>query len=298
MTGSVTDLTTFVAVNCRLIDTATGQVFGAAKVTLAKDIDLTKLMTTALISDGTASDAPTYTPTHAVATKDIGMLRVALRSVLPAQRGLRWTFELTNRDAQQPLLVAMNAENAEPAHQYGLRIVTAYTPPSTPLRASVVDERGGSWKLSSADVNIGFVKAGVHGRHGEESYSPMEIGRLMTLRDQLGRNTDDPSDGIWAKATGMGEGGMNITYGAGGNTSPEQFFRFRGNTFVSGTPTTIGPGQSVTVSMIFRPDEPSGMSATAFQFQAELVVGNTRRGYVLDTVTFDRVSISREHERP
>jgi hypothetical protein len=147
-------------------------------------------------------------------------------------------------------------------------------------------------------VNIGFVKAGVHGRHGEESFSPMEIARLMALRDRLGRNSDDPSDGIWAKATAMGEGGMNVTYGPGGNTSPEQFFRFRGNTFISGVPTTIAPGQSLTVAMTFRPTESSATSAIAFQFQGELVVGNTRRGYVLETVTFDRVSISDEHKHP
>ena len=36
--------------------------------------------------------------------------------------------------------------------------------------------------------------------------------------------------------------------GSGGVTSPEQFFRFRGNAFVSGAPTTIAPGQSATVT--------------------------------------------------
>ena len=296
VTGSITDLSTFAAVNCRLIDTTTGQVFGAARVTLAKDSDLTKLMATALTNESATGNAPTYSPAHAAATKDIGMLRVALKSVLPSERAVRWTFELTNRDARQPLLVAMNAEPANPARKSGLRIVTAYTPPSTRLRASVVDQQGGSWKLSSADVNIGFVTAGVHGRDGKEPYSPMEVAKLMALRDRLGRNTDDPSDGIWAKATGMGEGGRNVTYGGGGNTSPEKFFRFRGNTFISGVPTTIAPGQSVTATMTFRPDESSSTSATAFQFQSELVVGNTRGGYVLETVTFDRVSISDKHE--
>jgi TolB-like protein len=141
VTGSITDLSAFVAVNCRLIDTTTGQVFGAAKATLTKDADLTKLLTTALTNEGAAVDPPTYTAAHAVATKDIGMLRVALKSVLPSQRAVRWTFELTNRDAQQPLLVAMNAETTNPATDDGLRIVTTYTTPSTPLRASVVDRR-------------------------------------------------------------------------------------------------------------------------------------------------------------
>ena len=298
VTGSITDLSSFVAVNCRLIDTATGQVFGAAKTTLTKDSDLTKLMATALTNEGVTDDAPKYAAAHAVATKDIGMLRVVLKSVLRSQRAIRCTFELTNRDAQQSLLVATNAETTKPMPEYGLRIVTTFTPPSTPLRAWLIDQAGGSWKLASTDVNIGFVKAGVHGHHGETAYSPMDIARLMALRDQLGRNTDDPSDGIWAKAIGMGEGGMNVTYGDGGNTSPEQFFPFRGNTFISGTPTAIAPGQGVTVTMTFRPDESSSASATAFQFRSELVVGSTRQGYVLNTVAFDRLSISDEHEHP
>lgn len=296
ITGSITDLATFIAVNCRLIDTSTGEVFGAAKVTFAKDSDVTKLMTTVLTSEGTTSAGPSYSPVRPVAAKDIGMLRVELKSVHLLQGGLRWTFQFTNRDSQQSLAVGMNAETASdrPA---GLQIMTTLAPPSTSLRATVVDEAGGSWTLSSADVSIGFVKAGVHGRHGEDVYSPTEIARLMTLRDRLGRNTDDPADGIRAKADSMGEGGMNVTYGAGGNISPEQFFRFRGNRFISGTPTTIAPGQSLTVTMTFRSNEPNNASAAAFQFQAELVVGNARRGYFLENVVFDRVEISHEQSR-
>jgi hypothetical protein len=50
--------------------------------------------------------------------------------------------------------------------------------------------------------------------------------------------------------------------------------------------------------MTFRSDEPPNAAATAFQFQVELVVGNARRGYILDDVTFDRVGLSGKYEHP
>jgi len=209
------------------------------------------------------------------------MLRVALESVRHTENGLRWTFELTNRDAQQPLMVAMNGEPA--ASEGGVQIVGSLTPPA-PLRASLTDDRGGSWKLTSADVSIGFVRAGVHGNQGAETYSPTEIAKLMALRDDLGRNTDDPSDGEWLKVS-------TVTIGTAASIPPsEQFLRFRGNKFISGAPTAIQPTESVTVTMTFHPDGPSSAPATAYQFEAELVVGNSRRGYVLDRVAFDRVT--------
>lgn len=44
VTGSVTELQSYVALNCRLIDTQTGRVFGAAQAKIVKDDDLRKIM--------------------------------------------------------------------------------------------------------------------------------------------------------------------------------------------------------------------------------------------------------------
>ena len=128
--------------------------------------------------------------------------------------------------------------------------------------------------LFPALSGIDFVRVGVHGRRGEDAYGSSEIARLLRLRDQLGRDTDDPSDGITQKADSMGEGGSNVTFGRGGITSPEKFFPYKGNRFVSGSTTTIQPGQSMLVTMTFRLDErpaPSGVltrSAVAFLLEA------------------------------
>jgi TolB-like protein len=44
VTGSITDLQSYVAINCRLIDTQTGRIFGAAQAKIVKDDDLRKIM--------------------------------------------------------------------------------------------------------------------------------------------------------------------------------------------------------------------------------------------------------------
>ena len=44
VTGSITDLQSYVGVNCRLIDTETGRIFGAAQTKIVKDADLQKIL--------------------------------------------------------------------------------------------------------------------------------------------------------------------------------------------------------------------------------------------------------------
>ena len=46
VTGSITDFQSYVALNCRLIDTQTGRIFGAAQTRIVKDDDLRKIMGT------------------------------------------------------------------------------------------------------------------------------------------------------------------------------------------------------------------------------------------------------------
>jgi curli biogenesis system outer membrane secretion channel CsgG len=301
VTGSITELGSHVAVNCRLIDTTTGEVFGAAQTKVAKDEDVTKIMNLVVTPAGASSGQASHQALKGIATKDIASLRVTLKSVLPitSTNMIRWTFVLENREARRPIAVALNAVVPEDERGGGLRIVSASSSSSTPLRTSAIDDRGGSWTISSNGLRgIGFVRAGVHGRNGREAYSPIEIARLLRLRDELGRDTDDPSDGIMARATSMGEGGSNITFGGGRNTSPEQFFPYKGNRFISGATTVIAPGQSTTVTMDFRGNQGGSSSASesvVFQFSSEIVVGVGEPGspnsYSLHNLTFDRVSL-------
>jgi len=55
VTGSITDLQSFVGVNCRLIDTTTGKIFGAAQTKITKDDDVKKIMSTAVTAHSPAA---------------------------------------------------------------------------------------------------------------------------------------------------------------------------------------------------------------------------------------------------
>ncbi|HSS47767.1 MAG TPA: FlgO family outer membrane protein [Thermoanaerobaculia bacterium] len=58
VTGSITDLQSYVALNCRLIDAQTGHVFAAAQTKIVKDDDVRKIMGAALPSPGGDGDQP------------------------------------------------------------------------------------------------------------------------------------------------------------------------------------------------------------------------------------------------
>jgi curli biogenesis system outer membrane secretion channel CsgG len=310
VTGSITELDHFVAINCRLIDTTTGEVFGAAQTKIAKDTDVGKLMNIVVSGDNTPLPGTrTVASTNkTITTKDLGTLRVSLKSISPvrATRGgrdvsrLRWTFELSNREAKRAVVVAMNGEPQATSEGTGLRFTRASSSSQTvPLRASVLDDHGSLWKLNSHGLGgVGFVRAGVHGKNGDEAYGALEIVKLLHLRDQLGRDTDDPADGFTSNATSVGKGGSNVTFGSGRVTSPPRFFRYRGNRFISGSTVTIEAGQSIVVTMDFESeanDRPLA-SATSYQFNGEIIAGveqaANRYSYALHHLTFDRVSVS------
>jgi TolB-like protein len=49
VTGSITNLRSYVAINCRLIDTQTGRIFGAAQAKIVKDDDMVVIMSASLL---------------------------------------------------------------------------------------------------------------------------------------------------------------------------------------------------------------------------------------------------------
>lgn len=227
-----------------------------------------------------------------LATKDFGYLHVALKSVAEVapgngQRGIHVFLEITNRGSRYPLVVAINGEG---------RNLNA--PNATRLRTHLLDDQGGVWNLLPSGLyGLGFVRVGVHGRNGSEAYSPSEVGRLLRLREDLGRDSDDPADGFYANADSCGEGGCNYTFNSrDGNTSPRKFFPFTRNTFIYGSMTSIEPSQSVSVTMTLVPQAngPDYGPLISFQFQSEIVVGvvdaSYRRTYSLQNLTFDIAS--------
>ena len=286
VTGSITDLESFVAVNCRLIDTTTGEVFGAAQTKITKDEDVNKIMRTAL-TPGSAtafSNGPSYQAAKAIATKDIGLLRVALKSAVTTRQagsngraamGIRCSFEFTNRDTQRSIFVGFNAIPGEPGPvgayggYSGQPRLIGDVEVGDVLRTTLVDETGVVWTLSASGVTgISIVSAGK--RDAYSVFSPADVPSLLRRQDETGTNMTSDSRGL----------------------SPNQPFAF-----VFGSPTEIPPGQSVTVPMGFaqRAGEVVSSAPRTFQIMSEIVVGvataRAKTSYSLQNLTFDRVSL-------
>lgn len=285
VTGSLTDLQSSVAINCRMIDVSTGEVYGAAEVRIVKDDDLQILNRSAPGEMGAG-----YADARVVASKDFDYLRVTLRTVefvapsggRTAGRSIRLVWEFQNREGQRSVLLALNGE----PHQPGGR-TEQFAPP---LRASLLDDQGGGWGLSAGAVSgLGYVRAGVYGQHGGQVYSPADIARLLQLRDRLGRDDNDPSDGSRQRPAGW------VTpYGA----PPQSFYPFEGNRFISGTMTTVGPGRTVVVTTEFALGRGTSGEPGSLQVNLEVVSGLAEPGgrpnYSLRNVVFDKVLLPRK----
>lgn len=131
---------------------------------------------------------------NAIATKDIGPLRVVLKSVmrmnLSRRMGIRCAFEFINLETQKPIIVAMNAP----------LVLTGY------LRSTLVDENGGLWRLDQSDV-AGMSIVGVGENPQTNSwYTPAEIVTALSKRDDLHSDISNGDRFIYGSTTEMSPG--------------------------------------------------------------------------------------------
>jgi TolB-like protein len=265
--GTVTDLGKSVRVNARLISTGTGEVFAVAAADIAKDEAVIALMGTGNImpnsNSGGGSSASSQVP-NAIASKDIGSLRVVLKSVLPlklsyGRMGIRCSFEFINLETQRPIVVAMNLI---PGRQGTSNELGRF------LRSTLVDENGGEWYVPNSEVaGMSFVGVGNQG-YAAPYYNPADIVTVLSQRDEL------KSDVTMDQRRG---------------------YEYR---YMFGSTTEMSPGQSVAVTMSFVQDEnqtTSGPLPKVFQIATEIVVGiaktGSKRSYTLHNFTFDQVSM-------
>ncbi|MFM9904875.1 MAG: hypothetical protein ACKVQJ_09935 [Pyrinomonadaceae bacterium] len=235
-------------------------------------IELSKQGVGQKILDAMFAPQPTKAPLpikvadpNAIATKDIGSLRVVLKSIMKVKlpdkwgdmnvNGIRCSFEFINLETQRPIFVAMNAIAPDIGDSMG-----SY------LRSTLVDENGGLWRLKKSDiagmnlVGVGWIKGGFSG----VLYDPAQIGIVLSKRDDLN------SDVVLQE----------------------------GLHFVYGSMTEMTPGQSLTVTASFSQNENQKESDTpprVFQMATEIVVGipksDTKKAYTLYNLTFDRVAL-------
>jgi TolB-like protein len=266
--GTISDLGKSLRVNARLISTSTGEVFAVAATEIAKDDSVTALMGAggtgpSGTSPGTSGSAPSYKG-NAIALKDIGPLRVVLKSILPVKlkeqwgtfNGIRCSFEFISLETQRPIAVAMNAI----APDRGTAAI------GSNLRSTLVDENSGLWRLRNPDVT-GMSIVGVGVQPNGSYYDPTQIVSVLSKRDDV--NSD-----VYTEA-----------------------YR-QGLHFIFGLTTEMSPGQSVSVTATFVQPEnqtTSGAPPKVFQIATEIVVGiartGTKKSYSLHNFTFDQVSV-------
>lgn len=221
-------------------------------------------VTTASSPSTGPADAPQVTIENSapIATKDIGSLRVVLKSFSPLKldnghSGIRVVFGFTNLEKERPIVVAMNAN----AYEYTGNELGNY------LRSTLVDENGGVWRLGNSDVE-GMSVVGVGNQHvNGTKYNPAEIVNVLAKRDEI-------------KSDVLQEGGSE--------------FRF-----VFGSMTEMPPGESKSVTMSFVRDSNqtgSGAPPKIFQLASEIVVGIVTNGaktsYSLNNLTFDKINLA------
>jgi hypothetical protein len=196
---------------------------------------------------------------NAIATKDIGPLRVVLKSMLPIKIdnggiGMRCNFEFINLETVKPIVVAMNALS----HSNSYRGINPY------LRSTLIDENGISWVIFNENVIGGMSKIGVGTSPNGNAYDAAEIATLLSKRDELKSDT-------FANRTDY--------------------------PFIFGSMTEMAPEQSITVTMTFIKNNNGNNSDTGskiFQMATEIVVGSltagSKKSYLLYNLIFDRVS--------
>jgi len=255
--GTVTDLGKSLRVNARLIITGTGEVFAVAVTEIAKDDSVLALMGAGNTGPTNTSSSATSYQGKAIASKDIGSLRVVLKSIMrvtvagnySALNGIRCSFEFINLETQKPIVVAMNA-------------IANSSVIGRSLRSTLVDENGGLWRPRNSDV-AGVSIVGVGQQQSGFLYDPTEIVTVLAKRDDLNSDEDQNQRFIFGPTTEMLPGqNMTVTM-----------------TFVQETnPTT------------------SGAPPKIFQIASEIVVGiaksGTKKSYSLHNFTFDQVSLS------
>ena len=211
---------------------------------------------------------------NAIATKDVGSLRVVLKSIIRVNlkdqygnsvNGIRCSFDFINLDTQRPIIVAMNAIAPDNGGSIG-----SY------LRSTLVDENGGLWRLRNSEVagisivGVGFFKkeagGGFDWNGAGQPYNPAEITTLLSKREDL--NSDVLQNGLH---------------------------------FIYGSSTEMQAGQSLSVIMSFAEDanqKTTEMSPKVVQIATEIVVGvpksGTKKSYTLHNLTFDRISLPKK----
>ncbi len=118
--GTVSSLDENIVLTVKAVSTETSEIVAAGTVTFQKTSDLQQLLVHGVAGDkSTVSTLATSSNTDAIATKDLGDLRVALKSIQPVKiaanwgetrLGIRCALRFTNRNLKESLSFAANGQ--------------------------------------------------------------------------------------------------------------------------------------------------------------------------------------------
>ncbi len=114
VSGTITNLSSYVALNCRLIDAQTGRVFAAAQVKIAKDADVLKILEAAApapVPQSGAERAPAQAPAKIGQRKEAGGFVFELTSCHAAGDSVRCDFLITNNSPDRGLRIQLGGKS-------------------------------------------------------------------------------------------------------------------------------------------------------------------------------------------
>ncbi len=265
------------------ISTESARIVAAGRIAFPKTPDIQQLLNRGIspppsigsTNTSTGSRATTRLPGAGIAIKEIGSLRLVLKScisvrgVSPAPGwgagpdGIRCSFELSNLATQNGLVLVLNASAPHETALCNDYDVGQF------LRTTLIDDQGTQWLLSNSGVTgLGVVGVGKKSGGCADAYNPTEIATLIPTFDETGSNRARSYQGDYS--------------------------------YMFGSLTTVSPGQSRAVSMTFTETNTNGESSLKppkfFELQCELVIGvvasvDSKRSYSLENVTLEHVGM-------
>jgi TolB-like protein len=110
VSGTITDLSSYVALNCRLIDAQTGRVFAAAQVKIAKDDDVKKILNASVppapqLQSESVPEKVSNPPAKAGQRKEVDGFVFELKACRAAGDSVQCDFLITNSGADRELTI-------------------------------------------------------------------------------------------------------------------------------------------------------------------------------------------------
>ena len=205
VSGTITDLSSYVALNCRLIDAQTGRVFAAAQVKIAKDDDVKKILNASApaapqLQSESVPEKVSNPPAKAGQRKEVDGFVFELKACRAAGDSIQCDFLITNNGSDRQLSINVweasrlidDAGNEHPSRKDGSFLgsdqgsrssdVSADLISGVPVRARVSFQGGAEGVLSASVVELSATssaRSGVRVDRGDFSGSSRSAFRVQ-----------------------------------------------------------------------------------------------------------------------